>query len=394
MLPPKSPIVNSWNEWDPLEECIVGVVDGSHFPEQPDVTMWFSEQDLSSRYCGPSKPYPQKAMEVAKMQLDGLAELLESEGVIVHRPQPAVGMPIKTPYFETGGPWTNACPRDPFIVIGSEILGAPMASRCRYFEQLAYNDIFNSFSRKDPNFLWTNAPRPRLSESSFSPTWFDDYEKKGEEWAVEQVRQGNYPTKDKDEILFDAADALRFGRDILMQRSAISNNLGVDWVRRYVAKQGLRLHVMESKNDDMPWHLDASMMPLRKDFLLLSGGGHTLSDENVKKMFKDNEWDCVQAPEPLPIKSMGYGQCTDWLAVNMFSLSPRKVIVEAGQREIIDMLEDNDFDVIPFELFAINDFGGGLHCATLDIRRKGTMKDYLPDQTNAPPPDERWKGDL
>lgn len=201
------------------------------------------------------------------------------------------------------------------------------------------------------------------------------------------VSEIHFPTKNNEEIIFDA---MRFGKDIIVQRSTVSNNLGIEWLRRYANRLGLRVHMVEAKNDSMPFHIDATLMPLRKDFMVMGDGLHSIPSEYLQ-MFKDNDWDIATPPDPLPAINMGYGQCTDWLAINMFSISPKKVLVESSQTKIIDFLEDRDFDVIPIELYALNDFGGGLHCATLDLRRDGELKDYFPDQTNAPLQDGRWR---
>jgi glycine amidinotransferase len=96
------PIVCSYNEWDPLEEVIVGSVLGA-----------------------------------AKMafELNNLAKILEKEGVIVRRPDLVdYFKPVKTLDFEIPCGNCSACPRDVLLVIGDEIIEAPMAQRARFFE--------------------------------------------------------------------------------------------------------------------------------------------------------------------------------------------------------------------------------------------------------------------
>lgn len=60
----------------------------------------------------------------------------------------------------------------------------------------------------------------------------------------------------------------------------------------------------------------------------------------------------------------------------MLSLDPKRVIVEARQEPLIDALAAWGFEPIPcrFEHLAL--FGGGLHCATLDVRRRGRLESY------------------
>ena len=44
------------------------------------------------------------------------------------------------------------------------------------------------------------------------------------------------------------------------------------------------------------------------------------------------------------------------------------------------MLTDLGIDVITCPLRSINEFGGSVHCSTLDLRRDDECKDYFPDQ--------------
>ena len=58
------------------------------------------------------------------------------------------------------------------------------------------------------------------------------------------------------EPLFDAADGMRFGKDIIWQTSSVSNELGIDWLKRHFGAKGLRMHVVQFTGDYHAWHLD------------------------------------------------------------------------------------------------------------------------------------------
>jgi len=81
--------VNSWNEWDPLEEVIVGRLDGAVVPpfhvsvtyNRPHSTSWLHRLAAGRRY-------PQWMVRRAQTELDGFIRLLEAEGVRVRRPEP------------------------------------------------------------------------------------------------------------------------------------------------------------------------------------------------------------------------------------------------------------------------------------------------------------------
>ena len=45
-----------------------------------------------------------------------------------------------------------------------------------------------------------------------------------------------------------------------------------------------------------------------------------------------------------------------------------------------EQLDQLGFEVIPVPFWGVAPFGGGLHCATADVYREGTMQDYFPKQ--------------
>ncbi len=63
--------------------------------------------------------------------------------------------------------------------------------------------------------------------------------------------------------------------------------------------------------------------------------------------------------------------------MNMFSISPILVVVDRDQTGLIELLEKNGLDVLPLKLRHSRMMGGGFHCVTLDIRRKGTLERYF-----------------
>ncbi len=61
-------------------------------------------------------------------------------------------------------------------------------------------------------------------------------------------------------------------------------------------------------------------------------------------------------------------------------LDSKTVCVEAEETAQIKQFEKLGFDVISVPFWAVSPFGGGLHCATADVYRKGTCEDYFPKQ--------------
>jgi hypothetical protein len=72
-------------------------------------------------------------------------------------------------------------------------------------------------------------------------------------------------------------------------------------------------------------------------------------------------------------KSIG----SDWIDMNLFSIGPGQVVVDRDQSALIRLLEKQGLDVIPLKLRHSKMLGGGFHCVTLDIRRRGTLEQYF-----------------
>ena len=133
----QAPLVSSWNEWDPLEEIVVGSADNACYepiePASRPIRRGPTERDQPF----PTGPKPPEVIERANEELAGLVALLEAHGVVVRRPTPRpFATPVRTPDFEVPNQYGAVCPRDVLITIGSEIIEAPMSRRARYFEFL------------------------------------------------------------------------------------------------------------------------------------------------------------------------------------------------------------------------------------------------------------------
>ena len=66
-----------------------------------------------------------------------------------------------------------------------------------------------------------------------------------------------------------------------------------------------------------------------------------------------------------------------WIDMNLLSIGPDLVVVDRDQTELIKLVEKNGVDVLPLKLRHSRMMGGGFHCVTLDIRRRGSMERYF-----------------
>lgn len=79
--------VSSHNEWDPLEEVIVGRLEGATIPSN-HITATFNLPRAGAKLYGLAAGwrYPAWMKRLAQRELDGFIELLRLEGVKVRRP--------------------------------------------------------------------------------------------------------------------------------------------------------------------------------------------------------------------------------------------------------------------------------------------------------------------
>src|ERR1035438_3865501 len=98
-------VVNSWNEWDPLEEVIVGTARGAReLGFEPAFRAYGGQESARGRAI------PQALVDEAERQLDDFARVLEGLGIKVRRPEVVDhSAVVKTPDWEADGGHATAC---------------------------------------------------------------------------------------------------------------------------------------------------------------------------------------------------------------------------------------------------------------------------------------------
>jgi glycine amidinotransferase len=351
------PVVWSHNEWDPLEEAIVGTIDGAAIPPwhvSLQATMPPAAWPLFQERGGTR--WPADELKRAAEELDGFAELLESEGVTVRRPDPVdhtreFGTPD---WRSTGGP-SAAFPRDVMLVVGDRMIEAAMGWRSYYFAIQPFRRIVTDYFRRGAT--WLAAPRPMLPDELFR----EDLDAADEPEFTSVI--GEF------EPLFDAGDFMRCGRDIVVQRSHVTNRTGVEWLRRLLGDE-YALHEV-SFDDPHPMHINATFLPLAPGKVLVNPE----RVDRVPPLFEG--WDVLVAPEScLPAGHPLY-MCSRWISLNVLMLDERRVVVEEQEMALIQSLRSWGFEPIPCPFRWVNTFGGAFHCATCDVRRRGALEDYF-----------------
>jgi len=370
----KKTVVNSWNEWDPLKHVIVGRPDGTMIQAaEPAIERDFSEHGFPVGKCG---PIPQEMVEKAKEQMDHFVKILEKRDIRVDRPTPLnFSQRVQTPDWKQETMFGCMPPRDLLLTVGNEILEATMSYRSRWFEYLCYRSLLERYFKEDPNFRWEAAPKPRLTERSYKKDYWKRYRAMTPKEREQVIYERNFPLTET-EPCFDAADIGRFGKDLFVYHSTVTNQLGIDWLRRHFPNH--RIHVVSFYEDD-PMHIDATFVPLRPGLALSNRVRVPLVKEMIE-LFKKNDWEVVPCAPPAHDKKAPLSFCSVWLSMNILVLDPKTICVDADETAQMEQFNKLGFEVIPVPFHDVSAFGGGLHCATADVYREGTCQDYFPKQ--------------
>jgi len=343
----------SCNEWDPLEEVIVGNPLRARFPTADPSSRLaeFPDRPLNEI---PQGPFPDQIIEETEADLDAFVATLKRAGVTVKRPETwPHDAEFSTIHWKSQG-YYNYCPRDVLLVIGDQIIETPSVIRGRSQELFSYRKILMDYFRSGAR--WYSAPKPMLLDSLFD---------------VDLSR----PTPRNDEPAFDAANVLRFGRDLLYLVSATGNELGGQWLQSILGDT-YRVHFL--KDVYFGSHIDSTFAALRPGLVLCNPD--RISDETLPELLR--QWEVIYSP-PMEntdqhdaeylSKSIG----SKWIDMNVFSIRPDLVVVDRDQTGLIKLLEKHGVDVVPLKLRHSKMLGGGFHCVTVDTRRTGALEQYF-----------------
>jgi glycine amidinotransferase/scyllo-inosamine-4-phosphate amidinotransferase 1 len=304
--------MDSRNEWDPLEKIIVGIATHANWPMTDPVFAEEARTSLWTATPAPSGPVPDFIVDQANRELDILSETLLRYGATVYRPQPV-------DHRAVGGMY-NYCPRDRILIHGNTIVDVNMMYPCRNQEIASYYD------------MWGQAGRVLIMPRN----------------------QG---------MTLDAANICRLGNTWLFLESASGNRAAYEWLCDQFP------HVtIELVNFYAGVHIDSTIVPVREGLVLLNGS--RVTEANCPRAFRDWERIYITEEQIIVQDFYQYPYASKWIAMNMLSLNPETVIIDAAQTHLIKLLKGRGIDSIPLTLSHSRTLGGGFHCVTLDTKRK------------------------
>jgi glycine amidinotransferase/scyllo-inosamine-4-phosphate amidinotransferase 1 len=305
-------MIDSRNEWDPLEAVMVGSATNANWPGADPVFAQESTKTTWTETPVPNGPVPQWIVDEANHELDVLSETLLRLGITVYRPKPMEFIKEQGMY--------NYCPRDRVLIWGDTIVDCNMMYPCR-------NQEIKNYYR-----LLAEARR-----------------------ILTMPRNAG--------MVLDAANICRLGDTWLFLESASGNHSAYLWLKEQFPKVTIELC-----NFYAGVHIDSTIVPLREGLVLLNAS--RVNESNCPQAFKDWQKIWVNDDMIVPQDFYQYPYASKWIAMNMLVIDPETVIVDAAQTQLITILKSHGINSIPLTLSHSRTLGGGFHCVTLDTRRK------------------------
>jgi N-dimethylarginine dimethylaminohydrolase len=303
--------IHSYNEWDTLREIVVGDASRANWPSNDPVFAEESKKTTWKETPVPSGPVPFHIIDEANEDLEGLVNILEQAGVVVHRPA--------WMDFQALGGMYNYCPRDRLLVAGDKIVDPAMMYPCRDME-------------------WKN---------------------------LTKVTSGN-PVKympRNEGLVLDAANVCRLGDTWLYLESWSGNHAAYEWL----CEQFPAINI-EKCNFYSGVHIDSTIVPLCEGTVMVNAS--RVQEDNLPAVFKDWHTIWITDEDIIAQDFYQYPYASKWIGMNTLSIDSQTVIVDATQTAIIKKLESTGFTVIPHTLRHSRTLGGGFHCVTLDTWRE------------------------
>jgi N-dimethylarginine dimethylaminohydrolase len=204
-----------------------------------------------------------------------------------------------------------------------------------------------------------SAPRPRLADEIYNAS------------------DGGLALRDHEPV-FDAANVLRAGRDLLYLISDSGNRCGAHWLQTMV---GSDYRVRAYDNVYHGTHIDTTITLVRPGLVVVNA--ERVGPRNLPDMFRD--WEVIYLSEVADIGFTNTAYASVWIGLNFMMVNPDTAIVDRRQTALLRELEKRRVTVIPLQLRHARTLGGGFHCVTLDVRRRGTLETYCP-----PPLHSTW----
>lgn len=338
------------NEWDSLEEIIVGTARDAVRPTLSIDQKAIEYSDIIDNHESLHETFNPQVLEETEEDLDIFASELKKIGIKVHRPEPTAHVNQFGTYDWSTTGFYSYCPRDSLMVIGDKIIESPMTLRSRFLEPFAYKNILIECFKNGAK--WLSAPKPRLLDNAY------------------QSNHSEIKLNDLEPI-FDAANVIRAGKDLFYLISNTGNALGAKWLQSILGEE---YHVNICQGIYNGVHIDSTISFIRPGLVLLNAD--RINHNNIPAKLK--KWDKIWCTEVVDTGFSGKRPLSSvWVGMNILMINPELAVVDCHQKALINQLQNHKVEVLPLKLRHARTLGGGFHCVTLDLKRKSKLESYF-----------------
>ena len=354
-------MIGTSTQYDKLETVIVG--EELQFSKRMlDISMkLFYKSNLGqSIYEKPMNSYKinYDIIQERIYDLNNLSNTLTSLGIKVLRPKTIKKMhSIVTPTFKSEASSASNV-RDLTLILNKTIVETPMFIRNRFFENTQMLDIFKKLFYNTPNSRLIKAPNNILTLDSMD---LDNWDTKRDFFNMDKLL--------KYDMAIDAAQFIKINEsECFVNISTYNHQLGFLWIKSLFPD--ITFYPLYQLIDN---HLDGAFNILKDGVFLVNPKYQNLKDILPDK-FKN--WKYIYPKETIRKYSRNNMDIDSIFAsergmdINILSISPTDIIVSDTAIETIKCLEQNNFTPIPIQFRHSEIFAGGIHCSTLDIKRK------------------------
>lgn len=229
-------------------------------------------------------------------------------------------------------------------------------------EQILKDFGVEIFHLEEPTHYWTNLTFTRdvalMVPKGTILTRFAMYFHQGDTWCTQKFMadhnipilgaiQGNGTIEGGSFSMLDQKTAI-------IGRSVRVNDAGIEQLRTLLSYQGIELIVVDIPAYHI--HLDEAFLPVDKNKILVST---FLLPHWFLNLLRERGYQLIETDRDDPM-----------LTNNCLAVAPGKVIFSEKGVKTRANLEKAGVETIPVDLSEINKLGGGIHCATLPLKRE------------------------
>jgi len=321
--------IGSYSEYGRLRQVVVGTADGLTLPPFSGDLSHYNDELRGVLEKTGGKPvdvkahFPERWAETAA-QMDGIAQLFEDNGIVVHRPRPYTDSEaVYLSDLQKGK--SQLYPADPVFVIGKHFMEINIRRAYRRKEIFPLRDLVMPIVDADPEATTSAMP-------AAAP------------WAPSGEGPGPF---------LEGGDILIEGQDLIVGMGQLcSNQAGHDWLAKTMEPFGYRIHPVRIKGPIL--HALGIMCLLRKGLLMAY---LPAMEDGLPEPLKD--WDVIELTEAEMLKHATVG----------VSLDDNRYLIDPHHNRVIDQLVKHGIEPVLTPCDAIGFWGGAIRCITLPLTR-------------------------